>query len=57
MKIKCCLCGKEIEEENSNNAYPVVKKGRCCDKCNTDKVIPSRIALLYAKEFFNNGNK
>ena len=46
-KIKCCLCKKDIEPKGSwtqgNNAEPV-KKGRCCDKCNWEKVIPARLS-------------
>lgn len=45
--MKCCLCGKEIEKEESgwdqgNNALPL-KDGRCCNDCNFTKVIPRRI--------------
>ena len=43
---KCCLCGKDYGEWG-NNALPV-KDGRCCDDCNTMKVIPARLALLLA---------
>ena len=48
--MKCCLCGGEITSDNStwkegNNAEPV-KKGRCCDKCNEEIVIPERINIL-----------
>ena len=42
-KIHCCLCGKEIDERESNNAFPF--KGRCCNECNIKKVIPTRYAL------------
>jgi hypothetical protein len=38
----CCICEYEIEGYG-NNPTPVSKKGRCCDKCNTEKVIPARI--------------
>lgn len=44
--VKCCLCKKEIEIINGwdsgNNAEPV-KNGRCCDKCNFNKVILKRL--------------
>ena len=47
--MKCCLCGKDIEAKGAwtlgNNAQPL-DKGRCCDQCNTEKVIPVRIELI-----------
>ena len=43
----CCICEYEIEGYG-NNPTPVSKKGRCCDKCNVEKVIPAR--LLEASE-------
>lgn len=50
---KCCLCGKEIEVEftgwsDGNNAQPLAD-GRCCNDCNTTKVIPARIELYRDK--------
>ena len=51
--MKCCICKGEIEKlvdgkgevvwETGNNAEPF-KNGRCCDTCNTEKVIPLRIS-------------
>jgi hypothetical protein len=41
--VICDICGDEITG-HSNNAEPVVT-GRCCDLCNTEWVIPSRIVL------------
>lgn len=38
---KCILCGKEYEGFG-NNAMPVAD-GRCCDTCNLEKVIPTRL--------------
>lgn len=38
----CCICGKPLEG-HGNNPYPLKKTGRCCDKCNIEKVIPARI--------------
>lgn len=32
-KIRCAICGKEINYRESNNAHPVVD-GRCCSECN-----------------------
>lgn len=42
-KVYCCLCGKEIDEKESNDASPF--KGRCCNECNIKKVVPTRYAL------------
>lgn len=47
MVMKCCLCGEDIDIgwqgwEEGHNAQPL-KKGRCCTKCNSKKVIPARI--------------
>lgn len=47
--MKCCLCGNEIEVvgnwKEGNNAIPL-EDGRCCDKCNVEKVIPTRFDLI-----------
>lgn len=40
--MKCCICNKPILLKHSHNAEPV-KPGRCCTKCNIEKVIPARI--------------
>ena len=40
--MECCLCGKKIKG-HGNNAWPLKKEGRCCNTCNTEKVIPERI--------------
>ena len=50
-KMKCSICKEEIEKKYHNgevywdsghNAQPVTN-GRCCDKCNSNIVIPVRI--------------
>jgi|TARA_Y100000034_G_scaffold98482_1_gene120665 hypothetical protein len=48
----CCLCEKPLDEEKTkdgevyykggNNAEPI-KKGQCCNHCNTTKVTPLRM--------------
>ena len=45
--MKCCLCGKEIKDFG-NNPWPLNNNDddRCCDECNSEKVIPARIANL-----------
>ena len=45
--MKGIICGKEINTEWSNNAYPL-ENGECCDDCNM-LVIKSRIIELYYK--------
>lgn len=41
----CCICGRTFIGYG-NNPYPVKDNGRCCDVCNYDKVLPSRLKLL-----------
>ena len=47
--MKCCLCEKEIlivgTWRDGNNAMPLAK-GRCCDKCNMEKVIPTILKIM-----------
>lgn len=38
----CVLCGTEITDYG-NNPDPVAQNGRCCDHCNSTKVIPARL--------------
>lgn len=45
--MKCCLCKKEIIGYG-NNALPL-KKGNCCNACNSKKVIPIRLAVHFKK--------
>lgn len=40
-KQKCCICNKPFIGYG-NNPAPVKHKGRCCDDCNEQIVIPSR---------------
>jgi hypothetical protein len=43
----CDICDNEIKG-HGNNAEPF-KKGRCCDTCNNDFVIPERLKLTWIK--------
>lgn len=43
---RCSICGERYDGMG-NNAAPV-NGGRCCDVCNTTRVIPERIARIYA---------
>jgi hypothetical protein len=47
-KFKCCLCGSETEGFG-NNPYPLgnlENDEKCCDICNSVKVISARIELI-----------
>lgn len=59
MKKICCIC-KEKYWGFGNNPYPIRKKGRCCNKCNS-KVIVARlkkisINVIVDKEIIKNFN-
>lgn len=43
--MRCSICGDDVNDEFGNNAEPV-NKGRCCDYCNNEVVIPARL-LIY----------
>lgn len=45
---QCCICGK-LFKGYGNNPVPVKPSGKCCDFCNTNIVIPARIAQHYRK--------
>tara|TARA_Y100000385_G_C13054034_1_gene621145 strand:- start:125 stop:346 length:222 start_codon:yes stop_codon:yes gene_type:complete len=49
--MECSICGNEIEVncfgwDQGHNANPV-NEDRCCDRCNTQVVIPARQAWMY----------
>lgn len=48
--FKCSICG-EVYEGYGNNPYPVTvgEDDRCCDLCNSFRVIPARLEQLYNK--------
>ena len=44
---RCVLCGRHIATRlGENNPWPCSDEGVCCDRCNSDFVIPARIARL-----------
>lgn len=45
----CDVCG-EFTIGCGNSAEPVVKDGRCCDRCNKEVVIPKRLEELEKKK-------
>lgn len=44
----CSICGRGYDGFG-HNAQPV-NPGRCCDKCNSDTVIPTRVVNLYRQQ-------
>ena len=54
-KFKCCICKKEFTGYG-NNPAPVVtrKNSRCCDRCNTEVVLPKRFDQIMER---SSGNK
>ena len=38
----CVLCGQYVREYG-NNPAPLAAVGKCCDKCNAERVIPARM--------------
>ena len=48
MKDVCCFCGKPLVGYG-NDPSPIVIKGKCCDECNSNYIIPYRLLEFYAK--------
>ena len=56
MKIRCVICKGKLDKlckpdgtvywDEGHNPYPIKEKGRCCTKCNNDKVIPARFGFF-----------
>jgi DNA-directed RNA polymerase subunit RPC12/RpoP len=44
-KKKCVICGKEFSGYG-NNPWPVKSRGKCCDECNLNIVIPARLKMV-----------
>lgn len=52
--MKCSICNEEIKPDISgwdkgNNAQPI-NNGRCCNKCNSEVVIPERLKGFIREE-------
>lgn len=45
---KCVICNGELPEgyPGRNNPQPVKESGECCDRCNSDFVIPIRLRRM-----------
>lgn len=53
-EFTCCLCGQHFKGYG-NNAWPL-GKGKCCDKCNKEKVLPERqIQIMNIERGKSNG--
>ena len=62
--LQCIICKGVIEKhyddkgfmiwDQGNNAQPIAE-GVCCDKCNMDIVLPTRLADTLVKQGGNNG--
>ena len=55
LEYTCCLCGRYFKGYG-NNAWPV-SNGKCCNKCNEEKVLPARLIEMMKLENKNNGRK
>lgn len=44
--IHCALCGGIVKESESHNAEPLCE-GRCCSKCNAERVLPERLKDIF----------
>jgi hypothetical protein len=51
--IKCVICERQKDEEFGHNPRPLFSEGRCCDFCNKNIVIPTRISELVKSDFTN----
>ena len=47
MEKKCCICGKEFVGYGNN--AETIRKGICCDVCNSKYVIPARVYITKEK--------
>lgn len=46
VEIKICVLCKQKFTGYGNNPEPLSNKGKCCDKCNSEKVIPARLEMI-----------
>jgi|8_EtaG_2_1085327.scaffolds.fasta_scaffold44668_5 hypothetical protein len=54
--FKCCICGFTTYGYG-NNPNPIKEKGKCCDDCNADHVLPVRIELFKIKKKYGKDEK
>lgn len=41
----CCICGREIKNEEAYNPFPIMEHGVCCQECYQKHVLPERESL------------
>ena len=53
-EFECCICHKVVREWG-NDPFPINKEdgAQCCDRCNIEKVVPARLALVKKGETKN----
>ena len=53
----CVLCGGSLEANargewlGGNNPAPLADEGSCCARCDAERVLPARLALMYPRTF------
>lgn len=52
-KETCVLCGKHIDGYG-NNPAPLADEGKCCDSCNSKRVIPARLKAMKVNKMNKN---
>tara|TARA_R110000868_G_scaffold170967_4_gene406406 strand:- start:978 stop:1217 length:240 start_codon:yes stop_codon:yes gene_type:complete len=45
---QCCFCKIDIYFWEQNNPAPLRSRGKCCNNCNENKVIPARLAKWFS---------
>ena len=49
--MNCSICRDEIQPQpvsgwdEGHNPWPIQDKGRCCEECNSELVVPARLTM------------
>lgn len=56
---RCCFCGKEINNLNSNDPSPACleQNATCCTECNFNIVLPSRVIINEIVHAYTHGRE